>query len=240
MVWERSAVPNPRLLGRFQGDAIILEYVDGKELSYYANYISRRKPNGLSADKEQAFIDLALKILEAYKRTYADKGYVHGDISPTDIMVVEKNGKVERVVFFDNDTPAPLNSRLVVDELRKNAFKHLFASRDRQNRTEPLSLKERCLPRDDVYSLCETLICVLSDLFRDTITPRGKLRGLNLKLTNYKILAESADFGNKPLLNDLIVKVKELTGGSSAADATAAVLGADILRPLPEPALSSV
>ncbi|MFH1753872.1 MAG: HAD hydrolase family protein, partial [Candidatus Omnitrophota bacterium] len=77
---------------------------------------------------------------------------------------------------------------------------------DRRKRTSPKSrapVRERCLPRDDVYSLAAMLIDVRTI---NTLIPKTGLEGFLAILEKYQALAESKESGD-----DLIVKlIKEL------------------------------
>lgn len=159
----------------FESEAVLVfEYIDGANFHNYVRRL-RMQPRQM---RDTIFLELAEKILKGYKEAYLSKGYVHGDLDPTAIMVTGTEEKLERVVFVDNDTVTALDEEGEASLIRKTATKDAYASLDRMKRFNEYvfvnGMKDLCLPRDDVYSLCATLLMgidiLTSPLSRDMKT----------------------------------------------------------------------
>ncbi|MFC1644017.1 hypothetical protein ACFL5C_01670, partial [Candidatus Omnitrophota bacterium] len=196
--------------------ALMFEFIDGKNLENYAKDLYSRP----AYVQESIFLDLATRILKGYKQTYLHNGYVHGDIDPSGIMITEDKGKIKRVASVDNDTMTPVGKEGVISLNRRIAFKEKYSSEDRETRKEDdeTPIKELCLPRDDVYSLCVTLLVSIEWMLKAAPDkkkkqPRGKIKRLQKVLRKYRELS-ATNKADKALIygpiNELIKEVEEI------------------------------
>jgi hypothetical protein len=181
------------------GPGALVEYIEGVELSKYVNTISAGER------QDQLFIDLALMLFEAYKSTFADKGFVSGDLDPYGILLECDGIKVKRLVFADNDTVTMIYDTSDLAVFQKKAGKDLYISRDRALRLEnynEIPVDQLCQPRDDIYSLCVMMLQCLPSV--NASAEMGKLVEI---LKKYSKLS---DTDNGCSLEELIAEVKGL------------------------------
>ncbi len=202
-------VPTDGMDGFSSKKVPLFEFIDGRTLEDHARALRLRPLRAV----ESAFLDLAEKTLKGYRQTYLNNGYVHGDIDPTAIMAVEDNGALKRVVYVDNDTVTPLDKGGRINKIRKWFTKGYYMSGDRINRVkaEDTPTRELCLPRDDVYALCVTLLESIKSTFRKLPDkkrrkPTRKINKLVRALKKYKELSEKENAGDR-LLTELIKEV---------------------------------
>jgi hypothetical protein len=169
-------------------DTIIYEFVEGRILEKYVKDIC--KVNS-SRRTEEIAIDLILRILRGYRRTYEKYGCVNGDLSEYDIIVVGDNrGRIKRVVFCDNETTSRITDRGRNAWHRKRIRKEGYISLSRKERLEDRETPDEqlCLPKDDLYALCIAFLNMTKLRNEKRMSPRLKqLRGV---LRRYRNLSE--------------------------------------------------
>lgn len=198
--------------GERHTDGLLFNFIKGKDITGRIKDI--RKLEG--AAKDQALVELFLEVLKGYKRTYADNGYVHGDIDPTSVLISGEKGKIKRVIFVDNDTVTRKNSRSIMDRHRKMFVKNYYSSLDRDNRRDDdrTSTKDMCYTRDDVYSFCVSFFDGIESLHRKLPgKPRPVktqiIKEVETALDYYQDAAQDPGIEGETLLNGIIAEFEQ-------------------------------
>jgi len=194
------------------GEAMVTEFVEGLALNEYMNYWLMRLPQ---EEQARLFMRLTSEILNAYNVTFGETGYVNGDLDPTCIVVVgDRDEDVERIVYVDNDSTSNIHDMTMYGEMRKSIRKTEFRSPDRAKRelaSDKLSILALCLPRDDEYSLCVTLLRMISLFKRNGKIPADLpgIAKLNVVLEKHRDISDRGKQYTMPELIDEVGRILE-------------------------------
>lgn len=207
-------------------DALLTEFVRGsKLLSDYTKKLGepslrygRRTLDLLVRINAKIFVDLTLKILKGYKEAYADRGYVHGDLDSSGILVTARGSMVEQAVFVDNDTATRIIDTSAGALYRKALSKHPAVSDDRKARSDQIhdSPADMCLPRDDVYALCKILYGCIGGMLPPHLTDLKRILAVSTRVSQKRYV-----------LDELIAEVEQLKNSTKGDYAPQ-------LKPLPQ------